>query len=71
MQTIVVEQARLLNLKKLYATVVPDNIASMRVHERCGFKQTGILVPHFGYKNGNKVVDRHDIEMVREFNYGD
>lgn len=70
LQTIVTEQARLLNLKKLYATVAPDNIASLRVHKKCGFKQTGRLVPHFGYKNGTKVVDRHDIEMVIEFDYG-
>jgi RimJ/RimL family protein N-acetyltransferase len=69
LQTIVNEQARLLGLKKLYATLAQDNIASLRVHEKCGFKQTGKLVPHFGYKDGNKVVDRQDIEMVREFNY--
>ncbi len=70
LQTIVTEQARLLNLKKLYATVAPDNIASLQVHRKCGLKETGRLVPHFGYKNGIKEVDRHDIEMVIEFNYG-
>ena len=70
LQTIVNEQARLLNLEKLYATLAQDNIASLEVHKRCGFKQTGRLVPHFGYKNGIKEIDRHDIEMVREFNYG-
>lgn len=70
LQTIVNEQARLLSLNKLYATMAQDNIASLQVHKKCGFKQTGRLVPHFGYKNGTKVVDRHDIEMVIEFNYG-
>ena len=57
-----------MDLKKLYATLAQENIASLRVHEKCGFKQTGKLVPHFGYQDGNKVVDRQDIEMVREFN---
>jgi RimJ/RimL family protein N-acetyltransferase len=68
LQTIINEQARLLGLRKLYATLAQENIASLRVHEKCGFKQTGKLVPHFGYKDGSKVVDRQDIEMVREFN---
>lgn len=67
LQTIINEQARLLGLKKLYATLAQENIASLRVHEKCGFKQTGRLVPHFSYKDGNKVVDRQEIEMVREF----
>jgi len=70
LQTIVNEQARLLRLNKLYATLAQDNIASLETHKKCGFKQTGILVPHFGYKNGTKIIDRHDIEMVIEFNYG-
>ena len=69
LQTIVNEQARLFNLKKLYVTLASDNIASLQVHKKCGFKETGRLVPHFGYKNGTKVVDRHDIEMIIEFNY--
>ena len=69
LQTIVNEQARLLKLKKIYATTTQDNIASLRVHKKCGFKQTGRLVPHFGYKNGTKVIDRYDIEMVIEFDY--
>lgn len=67
LQTIVNEQARLLRLERLYASVAPDNIASLRVHRKCGFKQTGRLVPHFVYKNGVEEVDRQDIEMVIEF----
>jgi len=67
LQTIINEQARLLGLEKLYATLAQENIASLRVHEKCGFKQTGKLVPHLGYKDGNNVEDRLDIEMVREF----
>jgi len=70
LQAVINEQARLLNLKILYATVAPDNIASLRVHRKCGFKETGKLVPHYGYKNGIKEVDRHDIEMVVELNHG-
>lgn len=67
LQTIVNEQARLLRLERLYASVAPDNIASLRIHEKCGFKKTGRMVPHYGYKNGIKEVDRFDIEMVIEF----
>ena len=70
LQTIVNEQARLLRLKKLYATMAQDNIASLETHKKCGFKETGRLVPHFGYKNGNKVADRYDIETIIEFDYG-
>ena len=70
LQTIVNEQARLLGLKKLYATLAQDNKASLQVHKKCGFKQTDRLVPHFVYKNGVKEVDRQDIEMVIEFNHG-
>jgi len=67
LQTIVNEQARLLRLERLYASVAPDNIASLRIHEKCGFKKTGRTVAHYGYKNGIKEVDRFDIEMVIEF----
>ena len=67
LQTIVNEQARLLRLERLYASVAPDNIASLRIHEKCGFKKTGRMVPHYGYKNGVEEVDRQDIEMVIEF----
>ena len=42
----------------------------MRIYrEKSGFKQSGRLVPHFVYKNGIEEVDRHDIEMIIEFNY--
>ncbi|MFC1908569.1 GNAT family N-acetyltransferase [Chloroflexota bacterium] len=67
LQTIINEQARLLDLKKLYVTLAQDNIDSLHVHKKCGFKQTDRLVPHYGYRNGEKVIDRQDIEMVIEF----
>jgi len=67
LQTIVNEQARLLRLERLYASVAPDNIASLRIHEKCGFKKTGRMVPHYSYKNGVQEIDRQDIEMVIEF----
>ncbi|TRZ96037.1 GNAT family N-acetyltransferase [bacterium] len=69
LQTIVNEQARLLNLKRIYVTLAQDNLASLRVHKKCGFRQTSRLVPHFVYKNGSKKIDRHDIEMLVEFNH--
>ena len=66
-QTIINEQARLLELKELYATVAQTNTASLELHQRCGFKQTGDLVPHFVYRNGVKEIDRQDIGMVIKF----
>lgn len=81
LQTIIIGQARLLNLKKFHVKVISDNSASVRLHEKCGFKQTGI-VAWDGYedlltflsendnkKGGNEVVDRHIIEMVLELNH--
>jgi len=68
LQTIVNEQARLINLEILYITLAQDNIASLQVHKKCGFQETGRLVPHLAYKKGTKIVDRHDIEMVIKFN---
>jgi RimJ/RimL family protein N-acetyltransferase len=64
LQTIINEQARLLKLPKLFVTIAPDNPVSLKMHEKCGFKQTGRQVPHYGYKNGEKVIDREDIELV-------
>jgi len=69
LQTIINEQARLLGIPELYATLAPDNTASLKVHLKCGFRQTGKLVPHFIYNNGVKVIDRQDIEMVKEISY--
>lgn len=67
LQTIVNQQAILLGLKRVCATVAPDNAASLRIHEKCGFKRTGRTVAHYGYKNGIKEFERFDIEMFREF----
>ena len=67
LQTIVNEQARLLGLSGFCVTVSPDNIASLKVHEKCGFNRTGRLVPHFSYQNGVEVVDRYDVEMAIKF----
>ena len=69
LQTIVNEQAKLLDLKKLVNTFAPDNIVSIKLHQRAGYKETGRLVPHFTYVKGVKTVDRDDIEMIKEFEY--
>lgn len=66
LQTIIDEQAWLLGIKNLYITAAQDNLASLRLHEKCGFKKTGKLVPHFIYKNKVKVIDRYDVEMVKK-----
>lgn len=66
LQTIINEQARFLGLKKLYVSMAKSNVASMRLHQKCGFKETGKLLPHYIYKNGVKIIDRYDIEMAKE-----
>lgn len=68
LQTLVNEQARLLNLKILYATVAPDNVASLQLHLKCGFRKTGKLIPHYVYRSGLKEIDRQDIELTIDFN---
>ena len=67
LQTIVNEQAILLGLKELVITLAPNNNASLKLHQKAGFKQTGRLIPHFTYVNGIKKIDRDDIEMVIKF----
>lgn len=69
LQTIINEQAVLLGLKRVYATVAPDNAASLRIHDKCGFQKTNRMVPHYGYKNGIQVIDRHDVELILELKY--
>lgn len=74
LQTVIVEQARLLNLKKFHIKVVSDNEASVRLHEKCGFRKTRILpglyaetleyLNECNKKEGRKPVDRHIVEMV-------
>jgi RimJ/RimL family protein N-acetyltransferase len=75
MQTIVVEQARLLKIKRFHIKVLSDNLASIRLHEKCGFKLTRVL-PSSLYgdmliylserdrKNGHQEVSRQILEMV-------
>jgi len=64
LQTIVNVQARLLGLKRFHVKIEPNNIASMRVHEKCGFRKGG-LVSYFGYRDGEKV-EMPVVEMVKE-----
>ena len=77
LQNIIIGQARLMHLKRFHVKVVSDNLASMRLHEKCGFRQTRILPSAlygemFKYlrdkdeENGNKAVDRKLFEMVIE-----
>lgn len=67
LQTLVNAQARLLNLERFHVKVEPDNIASLRLHEKCGFNQTG-MVPYFGYKDGVRA-EITVIEMVYELGH--
>ncbi len=77
LQNIIIEQARLLNLKMFHVKIVSDNMASVRLHEKCGFRQSRILPSAiyedmFKYlsdndkKKGDKTVDRHLVEMIVE-----
>lgn len=69
LQTVINEQAQLLKIKKLTITLAPNNKASLKVHQKAGFKKTNRLVPHYTYIQGVKKRDRYDIEMIKEFNY--
>ncbi len=77
LQNIIIGQARLLKLKRFHVKVVSDNLASVRLHEKCGFRQSRILPSAiyedmFKYlsdndkKKGDKTADRHLVEMVIE-----
>ena len=81
LQYMIVEQARLLDLKKFHVKIVSGNLASMRIHEKCGFKQTRVLPPPIyeeileylsdsDKKNGNEPVDRHIVELVIDLDHG-
>ncbi len=76
--SVIVEQARLLKLKGFHIKVISDNVASVRLHAKCGFRRTRILPPPLyeeilqylsdsDKKNGVEAVDRHVLEMVIEF----
>lgn len=69
-QTLIVEQARMLGLKRVFATLADDNVASRRLHLACGFTPTENRVPHYGYRSGEKIIDRWDVEMIWEANTG-
>ena len=80
LQTMIVEQARLLDLKKFHVKIVSDNFASVKLHEKCGFRITRTLpqpiyeevleyLRESDIKNGNQSVERQIIEMVIDFSY--
>jgi RimJ/RimL family protein N-acetyltransferase len=43
-----------LQLERLQITCGPDNIASQRVAERCGFTREGVLRSHMAFKGGRR-----------------
>ena len=69
LQTIINEQARLLRLDRVCATMAPNNIDSQEVHVRSGFRKTGRTVPHYAYVDGRKVIDRQDVEMILDLQH--
>lgn len=78
LQGIIVGQARLLGLERFHIKVISDNLASIRLHEKCGFRQTKILpamyegiLEYLGEcdkENGKEPVYRQLIEMVVDLN---
>jgi RimJ/RimL family protein N-acetyltransferase len=75
LQTIIVEQARLLMIKRFHIKVLSDNLASIRLHEKCGFKVTRVLPPSLyrdmliylgerDRRNGKSTMNRQILEMV-------
>jgi RimJ/RimL family protein N-acetyltransferase len=61
LQKIIVEQARLLNVKSFHVKIVSDNLASIRTHEKCGFKITKTL-PQPLYEEILEYLNKKDIE---------
>ena len=64
LQKVIEAQARLLKIGRIYVTLAQDNMASLNLHRKCGFIETGRLVPHCAYKDGEKIIDRYDKEMT-------
>jgi RimJ/RimL family protein N-acetyltransferase len=62
LQQLVIEQAKLLGITRLYVKVDPENEASRLLHERCGY-QYWRMTNHFGFKNGIKT-PKSVIEMT-------
>lgn len=56
LQTLVVEQARLLSVKSFHAKIEPDNIPSIKLHEKCGFVNAG-KVHYTHFRDGKEVTD--------------
>jgi RimJ/RimL family protein N-acetyltransferase len=81
LQTILVEQAKRLGIPRFHVKVVSDNLASVRLHEKCGFRQTKIFsqplyeeilqyLNDLDRQAGAEPVARRIIEMVVDLNGG-
>ena len=76
LQSAIIEEARKLGVKRFHIKVISDNYASIKLHERCGFKVTRTLPGLYGEilqyladedkKNRIVSIDRNVLEMVIE-----
>lgn len=77
LQSLIVAQARLLKVGRFHIKVISDNQASVRLHEKCGFRWSRRLPPplyedvlqylsEVDKKNGADCHDRHVMEMAIE-----
>ena len=53
-----------LGLNRIYAYQLLDNLASIKVNEKCGFKNEGILRSSI-FKN-NKFIDQQIMSLLKE-----
>jgi RimJ/RimL family protein N-acetyltransferase len=62
-QRVLMWQALLQGVALLRVTVAPENSASMALHRRCGYLDTGRTVPHTLQLPSGEAVTRDDVEM--------
>lgn len=65
LRKIVVEQARLLNIPSFHVKIVPANTSSIKLHEKCGFINTGEM--QYSHVVDGKMITETVIKMEIRF----